>query len=72
MLINFGIICSLKKIEVCIGNVCVFFDVVDKGEDFLDFCWSFVDGKLIVSYFENYCDGLIKMEIFEVCLKVLK
>ena len=52
-LTNPGIIRSPKKIEACIGNARAFLDGFDQGEDFSDFCWNFVDGKPIVSYFEK-------------------
>ena len=71
-LLNPGIIRSPKKIESCIGNARAFLDGVDQGEDFSEFCWAFVDGKPIVSYFENYRDGPTKTEISEACSKALK
>ena len=71
-LLNPGIIRSPKKIESCIGNARAFLDGVDQGEDFSEFCWAFVDGKPIVSYFENYRDGPTKTEISEACSIALK
>ncbi len=46
-LTNPGIIRSPKKIEACIGNARAFLDGMEQGEDFSEFCWSFVDGKPI-------------------------
>lgn len=71
-LTNPGIIRSPKKIEACIGNARAFLDRMEQGEDFSEFCWSFVDGKPIVSHFENYRDGPTKTEISETCSKALK
>ncbi len=71
-LTNPGIIRSPKKIAACIGNARAFLDGMDQGEDFADFCWSFVDGEPIVSHFENYRDGPTKTEISEACSKALK
>ncbi|MCR9225452.1 MAG: DNA-3-methyladenine glycosylase I [Hyphomonas sp.] len=71
-LTNPGIIRSPKKIEACIGNARAFLDGMEQGEDFSEFCWSFVDGKPIVSHFENYRDGPTKTEISETCSKALK
>lgn len=71
-LTNPGIIRSPKKIEACIGNARAFLDAQDRGEDFSDFCWSFVDGQPIVSHFENYRDGPTKTERSEACSKALK
>ncbi|MBO6687179.1 MAG: DNA-3-methyladenine glycosylase I [Henriciella sp.] len=71
-LTNPGIIRSPKKIEACIGNARAFLDGMEQGEDFSEFCWSFVDGKPIVSHFENYRDGPTKTEISETCSRALK
>ncbi len=71
-LTNPGIIRSPKKIEACIGNARAFLDRMEQGEDFSEFCWNFVDGKPIVSHFENYRDGPTKTEISETCSKALK
>ncbi len=71
-LTNPGIIRSPKKIEACIGNARAFLDRMEQGEDFSEFCWSFVDGKPIVSHFENYRDGPTKTEISETCSRALK
>ncbi|MCR9196911.1 MAG: DNA-3-methyladenine glycosylase I, partial [Hyphomonas sp.] len=71
-LTNPGIIRSPKKIEACIGNARAFLDGMERGEDFSEFCWSFVDHKPIVSQFENYRDGPTKTEISETCSKALK
>jgi DNA-3-methyladenine glycosylase I len=40
-----GIIRSRAKIEATIGGARAYLAMRDKGEDFADFCWSFVDGK---------------------------
>lgn len=71
-LINPGIIRSPKKIQACIGNAQAFLDAHDRGEDFSDFCWDFVEGKPIISHFEDYRDGPTKTDISEACSKALK
>lgn len=71
-LTNPGIIRSPKKIEACIGNARAFLDRFDKGEDFSEFCWSFVDGKPIVTQFTNFRDGPTKTPVSEACSKELK
>lgn len=71
-LTNSGIIRSPKKIEACIGNAKAYLDAAEKGEDFSDFCWAFVDGKPIVNQLENYRDGPTKTDISEVFSKALK
>lgn len=69
---NPGIIRSPKKIQACIGNARAFLDAADKGEDFSKLCWSYVDGKPIVSHYENYRDGPTKTDISEAFSKDLK
>ncbi|MEQ3745319.1 MAG: DNA-3-methyladenine glycosylase I [Henriciella sp.] len=69
---NPGIIRSPKKIQACIGNARAFLNAADKGEDFSKLCWSYVDGKPIVSHHENYRDGPTKTDISEAFSKDLK
>ncbi|MDJ0921474.1 MAG: DNA-3-methyladenine glycosylase I [Henriciella sp.] len=71
-LTNPGIIRSPKKIESCIGNARAFLDAADRGEDFADWCWSFVEGQPIINRFENFRDGPTKTEISERLSKELK
>ena len=40
-----GIVRSRAKIEAAIGNARAYLAMQAAGEDFSDFCWSFVDGK---------------------------
>jgi DNA-3-methyladenine glycosylase I len=40
-----GIIRSRQKIEATIGNARAYLEMRAAGEDFGDFCWSFVDGE---------------------------
>lgn len=40
-----GIVRSNAKIDAAISGARIFLDMRDRGEDFSDFCWSFVDGK---------------------------
>ncbi|MCR9270520.1 MAG: DNA-3-methyladenine glycosylase I [Hyphomonadaceae bacterium] len=69
---NPGIIRSPKKIEACIGNARAFLDAADAGENFSDFCWSFVDGTPILGHLKHYKDGPTKTDISEACSKALK
>jgi DNA-3-methyladenine glycosylase I len=71
-LTNPGIIRSPKKIEACIGNARAYLDAMASGEDFAEFCWSFVNGKPIVNTYEHYRDGPTKTAISEACSKALK
>src|SRR3954468_9937408 len=40
-----GIVRSRAKIEAAIGNARAYLAMRDAGEDFSDFCWSFVNGE---------------------------
>jgi DNA-3-methyladenine glycosylase I len=40
-----GIIRSNAKIDAAISGARIYLDMRDRGEDFADFCWGFVDGK---------------------------
>lgn len=42
-----GIIRSRAKIEATIAGARIYCDMLEKGESFADYCWSFVDGKPI-------------------------
>ena len=69
---NPGIIRSPKKIEACIGNAKAFIDAADKGEDFSDWLWTYVDGKPIVGKWHDYRDAPTKTAISEQLSKDLK
>jgi DNA-3-methyladenine glycosylase I len=69
---NPGIIRSPKKVQACIGNARAYLEMQDRGEDFSDWCWDFVDGKPIIHHFENYRDSPTKTDISEACSKALK
>jgi DNA-3-methyladenine glycosylase I len=69
---NPGIIRSPKKIEACIGNARAYLDAAEKGEDFSDLCWGYVEGKPIVSHYENYRDGPTKTDLSDRFSKDLK
>jgi DNA-3-methyladenine glycosylase I len=44
-----GIIRSRAKIEATMGNARIYLEMQKAGEDFADFCWSFVDGETLRS-----------------------
>lgn len=69
---NPGIIRSPKKIEACIGNARAFLEAADKGEDFADWCWSYVDGAPVIGKWKDYRDAPTKTEISETFSKDLK
>jgi len=71
-LLNPGIIRSPNKIKACIGNAQAFLDAADKGEDFSNWCWSYVDGKPVNGAWADYRDGPTKTPISEDLSKALK
>jgi DNA-3-methyladenine glycosylase I len=40
-----GIVRSNGKIDAAIAGARIYLDMREKGEDFADFCWGFVDGR---------------------------
>jgi DNA-3-methyladenine glycosylase I len=49
LLANDGIIRSRAKIEATIGGARAYLAMQDAGEDFAGFCWSFTDGRTLIS-----------------------
>ena len=49
-----GIIRSNAKIDAAIGSAKVYLAMRDRGEDFSEFCWSFVDGKPIQNAWKGF------------------
>lgn len=52
LMANAGIIRSNAKIDAAISGARIFLDMRDRGEDFADFCWGFVDGKPLQNRWE--------------------
>jgi DNA-3-methyladenine glycosylase I len=48
-----GIIRSNAKIDAAIGSAKIYLGMRDRGEDFSEFCWSFVDGKPLQNGFSG-------------------
>jgi len=51
---NAGIIRSPIKIAATINNARLYLDMQEKGEDFSDYVWAFVDNKPIVNRLESW------------------
>jgi DNA-3-methyladenine glycosylase I len=47
-----GIVRSNAKIDAAIAGARIFLDMREKGEDFADFCWSFVGGTPVQNAWE--------------------
>jgi DNA-3-methyladenine glycosylase I len=45
---NEGIIRARAKIEATIAGANIYLDMAARGEDFAEYCWSFVDGEPLV------------------------
>jgi len=54
---NPGIIRSSQKIRACVGNARVWLETMARGENFSDFCWSFVEGRPIMGTFSHHRDA---------------
>ena len=52
LMANPGIIRSNAKIDAAISGAKIYLDMRDRGEDFADFCWGFVDGKPVQNAWE--------------------
>lgn len=48
LLADEGIVRSRAKIEATIAGAKIWCGMMDRGEDFADFCWSFTGGKVLV------------------------
>lgn len=69
---NPGIIRSRIKINACINNARIFLKHAADGEDFSDWCWSFVDHAPILSTFDDYRSGPTQTERSVALSKALK
>ena len=49
-----GIVRSNAKIDAAIESARIYLAMREKGEDFANFCWSFVDGKPIQNAWEKH------------------
>jgi DNA-3-methyladenine glycosylase I len=56
-LTNPGIIRSPRKIDAVIGNARAYLSMRDSGEDFSDYCWSFVGGRPIINKWKTFRDA---------------
>ncbi|MFN7164905.1 MAG: DNA-3-methyladenine glycosylase I [Hyphomonas sp.] len=51
---NPGIIRSSKKIEAVIGNAQAYVAMMERGEDFADYCWEWVGGEPVTGKWTNF------------------
>lgn len=69
---NPGIIRSPKKIEATIGNAKAYLDMQAAGDDFSEYCWSWVGGTPIISSLNHWKDSQTKTEWSDKMSKDLK
>ncbi len=67
-----GIIRSGAKINAAIGGARIYLDMRERGEDFSEYLWSFVDGKPIQNKWRSSRDLPTKTDISEKLSKDLK
>lgn len=67
-----GIIRSRAKIDAAIGGARTYLDMAERGEDFSDYLWGFVDGKPVQNRWATYRDAPAKTEISEKLSQDLK
>ena len=71
-LTNPAIIRSSQKIRACVSNARVWLDTMAGGEDFSDFCWSFVDDRPVMSTFSDHRHAPTQTDISVALAKALK
>ena len=67
-----GIIRSNAKIDAAISGAKIYLDMRERGEDFADFCWGFVDGKAVQNRWTGDGDVPAKTPLAEEVAKALK
>lgn len=67
-----GIIRSKSKIEAAIGNAKAYIAMRERGEDFADYLWGFVDGTPIQNSYATLSDVPTKTALSEQISKDLK
>ncbi len=69
---NEKIIRSPTKINAMIGNARAYLDMAERGEDFSDYLWAFVDGKPIVNRLDHWRKVQPKTPLSEAIAKDMK
>lgn len=72
LLNNEGIVRNKLKINSVVKNAKAFLEVIESGQSFDDYLWSFVGGKQIKNNWENQEDVPTKTKISEEMSKKLK
>ena len=69
---NPGIIRSPIKIAATIRNAQVYCDMAERGEDFSDYVWGFVDNKPIINRLDHWRNVQAKTPLSEQIAKDMK
>ncbi|KAF0181243.1 MAG: DNA-3-methyladenine glycosylase I [Hyphomonadaceae bacterium] len=72
LLQNSGIIRSRAKIEAAIAGARVWLEMAERGEDFSDYIWGFVDGRPIQNAWRGFRDAPTATPVSEALAKDLK
>jgi DNA-3-methyladenine glycosylase I len=71
-LLNPGIIRSPAKIAATVSNARIYLDMRERGEDFSDYVWSFVDHRPIVNQLDHWRNVAPKTALSETIAKDMK
>lgn len=69
---NPGIIRSPAKVNATINNARIYLDMAERGEDFSDYVWAFVDGRPIQNRLKHWRDAPARTELSELIAKDMK
>lgn len=72
LLLDPGIIRSRAKIEAAIGGARVYLDMAERGEDFSDYLWKYVDGRPVQNKWKSYREAPTATPVSEAIAKDLK
>lgn len=72
LLLDPGIIRSRAKIEAAIGGARVYLDMQERGEDFSDYLWNYVDGRPVQNTWKSYREAPTATPVSEAIAKDLK
>lgn len=72
LLSDAGIIRSRAKIEAAIGGARVWLDMRERGEDFSDYLWSFVDGSPVQNAWKSFHEAPAATPVSQAISRDLK
>lgn len=72
LLLDPGIIRSRAKIEAAIGGARLYLEMEERGEDFSDYLWKYVDGRPVQNKWKSYREAPTATPVSEAIAKDLK